>query len=234
MNFVVAGVALLLSFAVGVISYILVPVFQEDYSDDAKEGSMTSPAITIPSFFEKRNQRKILFVCGTSVLCCVCAWLLLNSGTDAFVFLRQMCVLLVLLFSMIIDIETQIIPNIVILISLGIGIVLLVSECVFSREKFLDSLIMSFAGLLCCMVLFYVLSRLTKEGIGMGDVKLISVMGFMTGMSLTLMAVLLSLILCTVTSILLLLRKIKNKNDRIPFGPFMFFGYIFMLILFNV
>ena len=93
---------------------------------------------------------------------------------------------------------------------------------------------MSVAGFICCVVLFYVLSRLTKEGIGMGDVKLISVVGLLLGLSSTLMSVLFSLILCTLASIVLLFGKKKSRNDRIAFGPFMFFGYILMFILFSL
>lgn len=234
MSFVIAGVVLLLSLTIGVISYITAPLFEKENSDDGKEDGKTTPVITLSIFFSKTNWKQIVFVSCISIICALVAGLSYNSGTNAIDLCRQVVVALVLFAAMIIDSKTRLIPNLLILIALGLGILILVIEFIFCRDVFFGSLIMSIAGFLCCVVLFYVLSRLTKEGIGMGDVKLISVMGLLLGLSTTLMSVLFSLILCTVASVVLLFGKKKNKTDRIPFGPFMFFGYILMFILFSI
>lgn len=233
MNLVVAGVVLLLSLTIGVASYISAPFF-EKMNSDSEEDSKTTSAITFSSFFNKSNWKQITFLGVLSLICSVAAVLSYNSGASVLGLCRQVIVALILLSAMIIDSKTRLIPNVLILCSLGIGALLLLLEFIFVRDTFLTSLLMSIAGFICCVVLFYVLSRLTKEGIGMGDVKLISVMGLLLGLSSALMSVLFSLILCTLASIALLFGKKKNKNDRIAFGPFMFFGYMLMFILFSL
>lgn len=233
MSIVIAGVVLILSLTIGVVSYISAPLFEKINSDSEKEDKAT-PVITLYAFFKKTNWKQILFICSMSIICALAAGLSYNSGAAITDLCRQIVVALVLFSAMIIDGRTRLIPNILILIALGLGALIILSEFIFCRNVFWGSFIMSIAGFLCCVVLFYVLSRLTKEGIGMGDVKLISVMGLLLGLSTTLMSVLFSLILCTVASIILLFGKKKSKTDRIPFGPFMFFGYILMFILFSI
>lgn len=233
MSLVVAGVVLLLSLTIGVISYISTPFF-EKVNSDSEGDSKTASVITFSSFFNKSNWKQIIFLGVLSLICSVAAVLSYNSGASALELCRQVIVALILLSAMIIDSKTHLIPNLLIHCSLGIGVLLLLLEFILARDTFLTSLLMSVAGFICCVVLFYVLSRLTKEGIGMGDVKLISVVGLLLGLSSTLMSVLFSLILCTLASIVLLFGKKKNRNDRIAFGPFMFFGYILMFILFSL
>ena len=234
MCFVIAGVVFALSLIVGVISYILTPIFEKVNIDSSEEDGKVAPVITLPAFFSRNNRKQILFVCCISFVCAIAAGISYNTGISAIDLCRQIVVALVLFAAMIIDNNTRLIPNILILLSLGIGVLVLLFEFIFTRDTFSRSLIMSIAGSVCCVILFYVLSRLTREGIGMGDVKLISTMGFLLGLITTLMSVLFSLILCTGVSIILLLGKKKNKNDRIPFGPFLFFGYILMLIFFSL
>lgn len=167
-------------------------------------------------------------------MCAIATGLSYRSGSSGIGLYRQIVVALVLISAMIIDSKTKIIPNVLILVALGLGVFALIIEFFLYRDVFLESFIMSFVGFLSCEVFFYVLSRLTKDGIGMGDVKLISVMGLLLGVYSTLIAVTLALMLCAVISVVLLLCKKKNKTDRIPFGPFMFFGYMLMFILFSV
>lgn len=234
MSFVIAGVVLLLSLTIGVISYITTPLFEKENIDDGREDVKVSPVITLSTLFNKTNWKLIIFICSISAICALATGMSYNFGTDTIDLFRLVIVALVLFAAMIIDSKTRLIPNLLILIAFGLGVLILVIEFIFCRDEFIDSLIMSIVGFVCCAVLFYVLSRLTKEGIGMGDVKLISVMGLLLGLSTTLMSVLFSLILCTVASVGLLFGKKKNKTDRIPFGPFMFFGYILMFMLFSI
>lgn len=221
------------SFIVGVVSFLTAPLFENVNEDIQEDNCKHHSAMTLSAFFSKKNWRQILFVCSISLVCTLASDLSYASGTGMLALCRQNVVALVLFSAMIIDYKTRIIPNILILSALGSGTLILILEFIFTREAFLTSLIMSIAGLISCVVLFYVLSRLTKDGMGMGDVKLISAMGFLLGLSYTLYAVLFSLMICTVVSIVLLFGKKKDKNDSIPFGPFMFFGYILMFILFS-
>ncbi len=237
MGFVVAGVVLLLALLCSVFSFLAIPQCVIETAENGNElqvNKNTSPATAIANFVLKKNWKQCFFTILIALVCAVSAYFSFNTGINPLNLCRQIVIALALLSAMIIDRKTHQIPNLLIFGVLGIGVILLVIEFILFRETFLTTLIMSAAGLLSCVVLFYVLARLTKEGIGMGDVKLISSMGWMLGFASTLMAILCALILCTLVAIVLLFGKKKNKNDRIPFGPFVFFGYILMLLLFSL
>ena len=237
MTFVVAGVVLILALLCSVVSFLAIPKYEDEATENGNElqvNKNASPATSIANFFSKENWKQWFFAIGISVICAVIAYFAFNTGIKPLNLCRQMVFALVLLSAMILDRKTHQIPNLLILSVLGIGAILLVAEFLLYRETFLTTLIMSVAGLLICVVLFHILARLTREGIGMGDVKLISSMGWMLGLASTLVAVLFGLILCTLAACILLFWKRKNKDDRIPFGPFLFFGYILMLLSFSI
>lgn len=237
MIILVAGVVLLLSFIVGIVSFLVVPRLKKEFDENNNENLIkteNSLASDFLSFFRKDNLKKIIFATVTALLCAVTVYLLMLKYFNWLEICRYVTVALALLSAMIIDYYTHLIPNKIVISSLGVGAILLVIEFVLYREEFLPTLITSLIGILVCIVLFYLLSRLTKNGMGMGDVKLISVMGWMLGLSTTMFTVLFSLILCTIIALFLMFGKKKNKNDRLPFGPFMFFGYILILLLLGI
>ncbi len=237
MSYIVAGVVLLLSLIVGTGSYLFIPRIEENTIESDDENKVMvgkTPATKLSVFFAKANWKQWSFVVVLSVIGAILAFLSHNAGNGTFNIIRQITIYLTLMSAFIMDGKTHMIPNVLILGTLGIGILLLPFEYIFAQEKFIATLVMSLVGLFSCVVLFYILARLTKEGIGMGDVKLISTMGFLLGLASTLISVLFSLLICTCVAIFLLFGKKKNKNDKIPFGPFVFFGYILMLLLFNL
>ena len=71
---------------------------------------------------------------------------------------------------------------------------------------------------LVAMAFPFVISR---GGMGMGDVKLATLIGLMTGFPLVLVALLLSVITGGVVAAILLISRIKKRKDPIPFAPFM-------------
>lgn len=236
MSFIAAGVVLLLALAVGIVSLAAVPkIEQRDCADAApKSGSDATPAAAVPTIFKTLSWQQWALWFGGVLLCAVAAYRLHATGMSAIDLCRHSAVALFLLAAMLIDGKTHRIPNLLVLALLGVGAALIGTELIIYHKAALRSLIMSAAGLLICLVLFYVLSRLTRDGISMGDVKLIAAMGWVLGVSTTLFAVLAAMLICSVTAIFLLLCKKKNKNDRVAFGPFLFFGYILTLILFSL
>lgn len=232
MIFAVVGIVFLLALFIGTISYEYLPYFDTEKNSDVEKDSRTlTTAITM--VLKNSNWKRLLLLFTSGFLNAFCAYQLYIAEVDMFNLFRYLIVALLLISVMIIDGKTHIIPNILNGILFGVGIVFLVIEFAIFRETFVGTLIMKVLGLLGCFVLFYVLTRLIKDGIGMGDVKLIAAMGWVIGISETLITILFALILCTVVAIILLLGKKKDKKDQIPFGPFVFFGYILMLLLFS-
>ena len=65
----------------------------------------------------------------------------------------------------------------------------------------------------------------------MGDVKLLSSLGLMVGISSTLTTILFGMIVAATLGVLMILLKRKTRKDTIPFGPFIFVGFIISVAL---
>ena len=75
-------------------------------------------------------------------------------------------------------------------------------------------------GVIVGMTPLLLLVLLTRgNGMGLGDVKLMAMLGLFLGWKLTLLTLLLSFILGGVFGVLLLATKVKTRKDPIPFGP---------------
>ena len=70
----------------------------------------------------------------------------------------------------------------------------------------------------------------TKGGIGWGDVKMMGLVGLITGFPLVLVSLLLGVISGGLAAIVLLLLKIKKRKQTIPFGPFLSLGAMITLL----
>lgn len=235
MRIVVAGVVLLLSFFIGVFSYVIIP-YLELKNVEEKEGIeyKASTAITIAAFFHQKAWKKWIVVSTNSLLCTIVTWILLNGEVKWEDICKYMLVAVVLLAVMIIDWELHIIPNIIVVGLFFSGFLLLIVEFFVSQENIGSTLLIKVVSFAFCAVFFYALARLTKDGIGMGDVKIIAAMAWVLGLFTTLIVVLFALLICASMSVVLLVRKRKDKSDTVPFGPFLFLGYILMILLFGI
>lgn len=230
MKFIVAGVVLLFAFFVGVFSTVVTPRID---TNDEKVNKATLAA-EFHTFFVRKNAKQIVLLAVLSLLCSALSFVLLEDSLLTLQFVKFVTVLLVLFSALLIDYKLHIIPNFLVFVLLGVGLVSLGVEFFTNRQQVLYSLIASFSGLAVCLVVFYILARLTKNGMGFGDVKLISAIGFVLGLSHTIALVMFSLIVCCVVAIFLMLTKKKNRNDSLPFAPFMFFGYYLHLLLISL
>lgn len=122
------------------------------------------------------------------------------------------CVLIsLLLIASVIDLKYMIIPNSINIFGAILGLILLIND----KSNILDKLI----GLLIGYGLF-MLINLTTGAMGGGDIKLMAVLGLIFGVKGVLFVSILSFILGAAISVLLIVKKIKSRKDKIPFGPF--------------
>lgn len=236
MNYLVAGAVLLPAFFAGLFSYIALPriACQTRRGSDSEAGSEADlAAVRMTRIKDIKPKTWLMLLCGASV-CAVSMYFVSNSGVSTVGLFRHASVSVLLLSVAIIDWKTHLIPNVSILISLCVGAVLMICEFVIYRGEAVSTLISCALGLLCCLVVFYVLARLTKGGISMGDVKLIAVIGWILGLSSVLVIVLFAMILCAVIGIFLMISKKKHKNDQLAFAPFLFLGYSVMSVLLGI
>ena len=100
--------------------------------------------------------------------------------------------------------------------------------------NYVDSLIGGLFGyiLIWGIITLYMKIR-KKEGMGLGDAKLLAAIGFWFGWYSIPYVIFLSSLSALVVSLPGLINKSKNMSSQIPFGPYLIFGTVSYLILKN-
>ena len=85
-------------------------------------------------------------------------------------------------------------------------------------------------GIIWCITFFYKQIK-KKEGMGLGDAKLLSVFGFWFGLKAVPFVIFLSSAIALISVIPDLMKKSKTMSSQIPFGPYIILGALVYLIL---
>lgn len=143
-----------------------------------------------------------------------------GKGID---FLFSVTVASMLLLIMCIDLIEMLIPDHLVLCTIGITVLYHIANYIIKDIK--PDILFHFSGALLAGLIFFIILILSKGGIGQGDVTLISAIGFILGPYYVLVNIILSFFLGSIISIFLLLTKMKNRKDPIPFGPFIILAF---------
>lgn len=141
------------------------------------------------------------------------------------IFIQALVLNSILIVVSFVDIEHQIIPNKIIIFTLATGFLF----------SFIDNI--SFMNSIVGMVLgggLLLLLALVPGVLGGGDIKLMFALGIFLGAKGVLLALFFAFVIASIISILLLLFKIKNRKDYIPFGPFLALGSFIAFHFFNI
>lgn len=98
--------------------------------------------------------------------------------------------------------------------------------------NFPTSFVHGILGLFISGGLFLSIAFISKGGMGGGDIKLISLLGYLFGLKIF-MVILISFILGALISIILLSTKVKSRKDVIAFGPFIAIAGIIVILFFD-
>lgn len=129
----------------------------------------------------------------------------------------------------IIDFKTKTIPNYIPISLLCVRALIFIYEIIFT-DTALGYLVSSLIGCFLCALLLILANKISKGGIGGGDIKLLACIGLMCGIYVVFSTLLLSLLACIVVSVILLLLKKKTSKDNLPFGPFIYLGFTIMCL----
>ena len=146
------------------------------------------------------------------------------SLTEYFIYFAFFSSLLVVTF---IDLKHQIIPDAISLPGIGAGFL---ASFVLPRITYLDSLlgIALGGGILYFVALGYYLMTKT-EGMGMGDVKLLAMIGAFLGSKAVIITIFLSAFLGAMVGVTFMVIKGKSRKYAIPYGPFLSIGALLSL-----
>ena len=254
MEYVIVGLCLFMTCVVGFFSFIYIDFSKkkkqsvpEDKAPDSESEppfetdadilttaseSSGNPAITLFRTVQKNITVKLAVIFLLGFVCNLAACLSILRYDLPITTKISICMTLAMLIAaLLIDSAIKKVPNIAIAAMLGFRAVLLLFEFFFQRESFLRIFLASVIGLVGWFVIMRILSIVTKSGIGMGDVKLISALGCLSGVAAAFYTLIYSMIIGMLTAIPLLVFKKKGLKDEIAFGPFIYIGYVLSLII---
>ncbi len=140
------------------------------------------------------------------------------------------CVFLVIIF---IDWESQLILNKITYPAVVIALIILAIHTYVPGANLLPPQATLVNGVISGAVLFvfFLLIILIRPGaMGMGDVKLVTLIGLVSGFPLVVFSMIIGVVIGGIVAIILLAAKIKGRKDVIPYGTFLAIGPIIALI----
>lgn len=128
---------------------------------------------------------------------------------------------ILLIIDAFVDINSQIIPNGLNMTGFLVGLVYIYIKLVMNVVEGVELLLGMFVGAgIFLLIALFALVAYKKEGMGLGDVKLMGMLGMFFGARNIFQIFILSFAVGAIVSIVLLISKIKKVDDYIPFGPF--------------
>ena len=103
---------------------------------------------------------------------------------------------------------------------------------IFLFPNFINSLIGGLFGYIIIWLIIFIYKKLrNKEGMGLGDAKLLSVIGFWFGWISIPFVIFFSSAVALISVIPDLIKNKKKLSSQIPFGPFLIIGCLIFLFL---
>ena len=137
--------------------------------------------------------------------------------------------LIILAFSAWRDLKEQRIPNEYIIRCICIRILFIISEVALNGADAIGNFLIKAGIGLIILGAGLLLRKVTKYGVGMGDIKIISLMYLYLDFNVWINAVCLSMILGLLYAVCVRIRL--QKENRFPFAPALFLGTILSIIM---
>ena len=167
----------------------------------------------------------------TAILAATCAWRF-GIGWEA---LMAIALTFALVPISMIDADTQLIPDSIVLPVLWLGLAISLFYPVAGSETLFimpaDAIVGAMAGYLSLWSIYWLFKLITgKEGMGYGDFKLLGALGAWLGWQQLPMIILMSAVVGVLINVTLIVTRGKDRNIPIPFGPYLATaGWITML-----
>lgn len=130
-----------------------------------------------------------------------------------------------------VDYREKIIPNVLVLVGIGLGVLQMLMEIIVIETDWRMALKFSLGGALIWGGILLLIALIVKSALGMGDVKMFFAIGLTYGANNTYEILLLSLVVMALVSIMLLVMKKATKKTAIPMAPFVLLGLYSSIML---
>jgi len=178
---------------------------------------------------------------GLTALIVALAWWRYGLAPAFFITVLWSAVFILIIF---IDAEHQLILNKVTYPAAIIAIALLTADWLAPRVGLLANLRVFgnvgmipvnslVSGLLAAgifFVFFLIIYLINPAGMGMGDIKLVTLIGLVTGFPVALVAIFIGIILGGIAAIFMLITRKKGRKDIMPYGVFLGIGPIIAML----
>lgn len=233
MEYLTAGLALIFSGLIGIISFMFVDYLKNsdlapslDGTASGSVGEKAEPALNFRMWKTAMTKKRIIFLCSSLLLNCYAYYRVFTFDLNMVAVVKVFIVIAFLMSAMFVDQATKKIPNFLILTMLGTEVIFILFEFLFERDIFVKLLIASGIGFAGSFLFMIIISLLTKGGIGMGDVKLIAALGLLVGISGAFYTLVYAELLCFLVSLFMIFFAKKNLKYSLPFGPFIYYGFL--------
>ena len=183
-------------------------------------------------FCSSQISKKIWMLMGTiSLVSIFLIFSILNSEFYLVSKIKFIAVLIAITLSAFTDALEKKIYNEIVGSLLIFRTIMFIPEYFVYKENFIKDILSSLIAFVVCLLVFLFIHFITKGGIGMGDIKLICAIGYVEGLTCVFYMMVFGMFLSMIYAIFLLTIKKKGRKEQIPFGPFLYLGYIVVLIL---
>lgn len=203
---------ILLGYAMGIIALLLGDGYYENRFDDVIKKSVLSYVFSAAA-------------CGFAALA-FCRY-----GYDTIECLALLFLISCLFVVGRIDKAKQIIPNAIIILLFGIRTILYLLEVILHKDYGLQNWKIGITGLVVAAIAFGIFRLIGKDGIGMGDVKLLVLIGYYVGINRCFLMLFTILFFAVIQITVKLITKKLKRKQGISFGPYIAAGGYVALLL---
>lgn len=184
-------------------------------------------------FLDLKLNKKALIVAGIFFVIGILTGLfeIYHEKAATVIIMSYLMLLSVLYFAAIVDFKKSIIPNSLIIAGLIMYLTFALISIFVVGVNAKSFLLISVAGGLIIGGLLLLVMLISKNALGMGDVKLFFVVGLMLGLKNCYEVLLISMVIMALTAIVLLLLKKVDRKTAVPMAPFMTIGFMICLAL---
>lgn len=199
------------------------------YYESAEENDQKNFKV---SYLLENKARIIYSIMMVVLLCAMSVALVMIYENNTIIHNCKLIVLLAILFVVaFVDYKKFIIPNQAILFGLLTRFGFYVAEFFVDNQAFWDMLKSDLIALAIVVVFFIIGVFIVKNGLGMGDIKLMIVMCLYQGFSGVVSSLFFALCVAFVLSIGLLIGRKKTKKDSIAFAPSILCGTLISVFM---
>lgn len=196
-----------------------------------EENAPDAPANT--AFFKIPTKKQWVFLALMLACLCIIAFVLelVYTGNTLLDNLKRIALLSILMVAADVDAKEQIIPNKLVLTGLLLRVAFWVAELFVTPQDFLPIIKDNLVACLLVVAFFVIAVLVVKDGLGMGDIKLMLVMCLFQGFYGVVSALFCALCVAFVYAIVVLIMKKKSRKDSVAFAPAILLGTMLSVFL---